>query len=94
MSWWSLCPALDPPVAIGDKEDTQLQVEAYPLPPLIRMQGPDPVRLRLLQEAASGAEAALPVSGLQTSSQQDSRFPLLDLGPFSHQLLSLVQPGP
>lgn len=27
------------PVAIGGKEDTQLQARAYPLPPVISMQG-------------------------------------------------------
>lgn len=63
------------PVARGDKEDTQLQVEAYTLPPLIRMLDPDPVHLRLPQEAPSRAEAALLPSGLQTSSQKDFRFP-------------------
>lgn len=35
------------PVALGGKEDTQLQARAYTLPPLISMQGPSSLVLIL-----------------------------------------------
>lgn len=41
------------PIAIREREDSQLHAGAYALPAWIRMQGPDPVCLRLFQEPLS-----------------------------------------
>ena len=60
------------PVAREDKEDTQLQTSSHTLPPLIRVQGPDPECVRLFQEALLRAEAALPLFGLQTTQQEST----------------------